>query len=151
MCLFSKQHLHNASRPYFPTNTFEDSLNDLFVFLADTSCAGDDFRCSSGKCIPRDRVCDLNPDCPLLDDEDKEFCSMRHYWFISSVSSLNKQKVLDFNTSEWEGGCFLFLKCIFFSFELKLYFWKVFINYFYLRCCDIFFIINKHCKSMITA
>lgn len=76
MYVFSNQHLQNAPRPYF-SYTFEDNLNDLCVFLADISCADDDFRCSTGKCIPRDRVCDLNPDCPLLDDEDKEFCSKR--------------------------------------------------------------------------
>lgn len=54
-------------------------LENCTAMEADTSCAGDDFRCSSGKCIPRDRVCDLNPDCPLLDDEDKEFCKSQMY------------------------------------------------------------------------
>lgn len=61
---------------------FEDSLNDLFVFLVDISCVGDDFWCFIGKCILCDWVCDLNFDCLFLDDEDKEFCSMCYYWFV---------------------------------------------------------------------
>nr|XP_022295663.1 uncharacterized protein LOC111105594 [Crassostrea virginica] len=54
-------------------------LQNCNVVQETTGCSKDDFRCSTGKCIPRDKVCDLNPDCPLQDDEDKDFCKNQGY------------------------------------------------------------------------
>ncbi|XP_061176438.1 uncharacterized protein LOC133185319 [Saccostrea echinata] len=50
-------------------------------------CSDKEFQCSTGKCIPKDRVCDLNPDCPLQDDEERDFCDKNSYRAFCDVDS----------------------------------------------------------------
>lgn len=56
----------------YPKSTFSKRKKQLVYLSVNQSCSGNEFTCSSGRCIPQDWVCnDLN-DCG--DDSDEKGC-----------------------------------------------------------------------------
>ena len=39
-----------------------------------TTCAPEEFVCETGDCLPADKLCDGQPDCPDGSDEKDEYC-----------------------------------------------------------------------------
>ncbi|XP_062588332.1 uncharacterized protein LOC134250009 [Saccostrea cucullata] len=80
-------------------------------------CSDNEFRCATGKCIPKDRVCDLNPDCPVQDDEDRGFCDRNNYrdfcdvdnnrcnWTQSPNCPFHRENVIEYNVAKYYKYC----------------------------------------------
>lgn len=46
----------------------------LCLLLPDKNCTDVEFRCKTGRCIPKRWLCDGESDCPDESDEDPEVC-----------------------------------------------------------------------------
>lgn len=57
-------------------NSDEENCTTLVTSLP-RLCLIDHFRCQDGSCIPQELVCNLNPECPGGEDENKTYCATR--------------------------------------------------------------------------